>query len=153
MKAGLRRVNPIGSLAVLLFLALSATAEAQVGIRSGAAQVTLLARSAPQGSLPAVQPLRETGRIGKIAEAAVTLRWRANTDHRLMIRGAAPQRRIWVQDVNGVYQELGGGAVTVDQGGAGVREREVRYRIEIEENEKVTGALPVRYEIAVAPAI
>ncbi|HYF40366.1 MAG TPA: hypothetical protein VD930_11800 [Gemmatimonadales bacterium] len=153
MNAGLRKVNLVSASAVLLLVALTANAEAQVGIRSGVAQVTLLARSAPQSTLPALLPVRETGRSGTIVEAAVNVRWGANTDHRLVIRRAAPAGRIWVQDVNGVYQELSGGAVVVAKDGAGLRELEVRYRIEVLENEKLTGAPPVRYEIAVNPTI
>jgi hypothetical protein len=137
-------------------MALSQAAQAQVGIRSGSAQLTLIARSAPHASIRTVEPARQIGRSGTLVEASTLVRWSANTGHRLLVRGGAPASRIWVQDLNGVYQELtGASSVTVarHQHGGGQWERQVRYRVEASGNGELAGPLQVQYEIAVNPAI
>lgn len=150
------QISLVQSLVLILLFGLAQTAAAQVGSKSGVAQVTLMARSLPQGSIRDIAPTRQIGRIGTIVEVSTVVRWSANTGYRLMVRSGIPALRIWVQGVNGDYQELtGGSSVTVarDQHGAGQWEREVRYRVEVSENGELTGPLPVRYEIAVNPAI
>lgn len=155
MKSAPRTINLVHALTGLL-LVLPQTAEAQQGIRSGLAQVTLIAHSAPQGSIRAVEPARQISRNGTIIEATMMVRLSANTGYRLAVRGGAPGKRIWVRDVNGAYQELtGASAVTVarHQRGAGEWEREVRYRVEVSGNDELSELLPVRYDLALDPAI
>ena len=150
-----QRISPVHALVILLLLGMTQAAHAQVGIRSGVAQVSLTARSLPQVSIPAVEPARQISRSGTLVEASTTVRWNANAGSRLMVRGGTSTNRIWVQDVNGEYQELTGAApVTVarDRNGAGQREREVRYRVEVRENSELATPLPVLYEIAINPA-
>jgi hypothetical protein len=48
----------------LVLLALPRVLEAQVGLTSGMAQVTLVARVAPRGTIQGVSPQRETGNSG-----------------------------------------------------------------------------------------
>ena len=132
--------------------------EAQVGLTSSMAQVALVARSAPRGSIQGVSAPRETGRSGSVQEASVTVRLSANTGHQLIVRGTgAPSSRIWVRAVNGEFQELtAGSSVTVARNGhsAGQWDREVQYRIETPDAADINQqALPVRYEIAINPTM
>jgi hypothetical protein len=132
--------------------------EAQVGLRSGMAQVALVARVAPRGSIQGVSPHRETGRLGSVREASVMVRWSANTGYQLIVRGTGVRTsRIWVQAASGEFQELtAGSSVTVAQDSrrAGQWEREVRYRIEsADAATDDLPVLPVRYEIAINPTM
>jgi hypothetical protein len=139
----------------LVLLALPRVLEAQVGLTSGMAQVTLVARVAPRGTIQGVSPQRETGNSGSVRESSVTVRLAANAGYQLIVRGTAtPTSRIWVRSANGEFQELRAGSAVVvarDPRGGGEWERSVHYRIETSGN----GAplLPVRYEIAIAPTI
>jgi hypothetical protein len=140
----------------LLLMGLAQNADAQVGIRSEVAQMTLTARSVPQGLIRAVEPARQIGRNGTTIEATMMVRLSANTGYRLAVRGGLTANRIWVRDVNGVYQELTGtSSVTVarNQHGAGEWEREVRYRVAVSEEKELSESLPVRYELAIDPTI
>lgn len=131
--------------------------EAQVGLTSGTAQVTLIARIPPHGAIQAVSPERETRRVGAIRELSVRVRLSANIGYQLRVHrsgGASP--RTWVRTAHGDFQELTAvGPVTVarDRHCAGQCEREVQYRIEIPEGVDVAEALPVRYEIAISPTM
>ena len=140
---------------IVVSLALPRDLAAQVGLTSGMAQVTLVARVAPRGTIQAVSPQRETVHSGLIREATVTVRLAANTGYQLIVRGTAtPASRIWVRSVNGEFQELTAGSAVVvarDSRGGGEWERSVHYRIEASGNE--APVLPVRYEIAIAPTI
>ena len=131
--------------------------EAQIGLTSGMAQVALVARIAPRGSIQGVSGQRETRRVGTIREASVTVRMSANTGYQLMVKGTGTSTsRIWVQATNGEFQELtAGSSVTVarDTHCAGQWEREVHYRIEAPESTTDQTVLPVRYEIAINPVI
>lgn len=131
--------------------------EAQVGIRSGLARVTLVARRAPEGSIQSAGPAQQTGRVGQFVEASAMVRFRANSGYQLMVRGiGTSSARIWVQDVNGEYRELTGASpVTVARGShtVGQWEREVRYRLEVGEGAELAGPLPVRYEMRVNPTM
>ena len=156
VKATPRKIHLVPSLVGLVLAAPLQSAEAQQGIRSGLAQVTLIARSAPQGLIRAVEPARQTGRNGTTIEATMMVRLSANTGYRLAVRGGPPANRIWVRDVNGVYQELtGASAVTVarHQHGAGEWEGEVHYRVEVPEEKELSESLSVRYELALDPAL
>ena len=155
MNAARRKIHRVPSLVALLVAPLQ-SADAQQGLGSGLAQVTLIARSAPQGSIRAVEPARQIGRNGTIIEATMMVRLSANTGYRLAVRGGLPANRTWVRDVNGVYQELtGAAAVTVarHQHGAGEWEREVHYRVEMPEEKELSESLSVRYELALDPAL
>jgi hypothetical protein len=131
--------------------ALPSVAQSQVGITSGLTEVALIAHVAPRGSIQDVGAERETGRVGALREASVTVRLSANTGYRLIVRAAgAPTSRMWVKAVTGEFQELtAGGSVTVarDAHGAGQWDREVQYRIESTGD---LNNLPVRYEIALS---
>lgn len=149
---GLRAV-----LAVSMMLARPAVVEAQVGLTSAMAQVALVARVAPRGSIQGVSAPRETGRRGSVQEASVMVRVAANTGYQLVVRGTAVgTSRIWVRAVNGEFQELtASSSVTVARGmhAAGQWDREVQYRVEMPEGALHATALPVRYEIAIDPAL
>ena len=135
-------------------LALPGVAESQVGITSGVTQIALVAHVAPRGSIQAVSAERETGRMGSVREASVSVRVVANTGYQLVVRGTAvTTSRIWVRGVNGEFQELtASSSVTVARGthAAGQWEREVHYRIESAGD---LNSLPVRYEIAIDPKL
>lgn len=135
-------------------LALPGVAESQVGISSGVAQIALVAHVAPRGSIQDVSAERETGRMGSVREASVTVRVAANTGYQLVVRGTGvTASRIWVRGVNGEFQELtAGSSVTVARGthAAGQWDREVQYRIESAGD---LNSLPVRYEIALSPQL
>jgi hypothetical protein len=135
-------------------LALPVVAESQVGITSGVTQIALIAHVAARGSIQEVSAERETGRIGSVREASVTVRVAANTGYQLVVRGTAvTASRIWVRGVNGEFQELtAGSSVTVARGtrAAGQWDREVHYRIESASD---LNSLPVRYEIALSPQL
>ena len=137
-----------------IVLALPGVAQSQVGIRSGVAQIALVAHIAPRGSIQGVSAERETGRMGSVREASVMVRVAANTGYQLVVRGtAAAASRIWVRGVNGEFQELtAGSSVTVARGTqtAGEWDREVQYRIESAGD---LNTLPVRYEIAINPTL
>jgi hypothetical protein len=145
-------VRTLAALGVVL--ALPAVAESQVGITSGLVQVALVAHVAPRGSIQGVSAERETGRIGSVREASVTVRVAANTGYQLVVRGTAvAASRIWVRGVNGEFQELtAGSSVIVARGmhAAGQWDREVQYRIESAGD---LNSLPVRYEIALSPQL
>jgi uncharacterized protein YcfJ len=144
------------ALVAMLVLGLTSGAEAQVGIRSGVAQLTLVARSAPQASIRTIEPIRHTARARGIIEASTTIGLSANSGYRLVVRSTgSATSRIWVLDANGVYQELTGtSSVTVagDVRG-GQLESQVRYRVEAPERGELADPLPVRYEIAINPTL
>lgn len=149
-------LRTLATLSVVLF-ARPQGVQAQIGITSGMAQVALVARIAPRGSIQGVSAQRETGRVGTIREASVTVRMSANTGYQLMVKGTgASTSRIWVRAASGEFQELtAGSSVTVarDTHCAGQWEREVQYRIETQESAGDLTVLPVRYEIAINPVI
>lgn len=136
----------------------SSVAEAQVGLTSGMAQVALVARIPPRGSIEQVSSHRQTAATGTMREFSVTVRLSANTGYRLIVRGmGVPTSPIWVRSADGTYQELRSGtSVTVarDSHCAGQWQREVRYRTEVTDSgDENPRALPVRYEIAIDPTL
>jgi hypothetical protein len=156
----LRRTVGCG-LAVIVAAALTLphSVEAQVGLGSNVAQVTLVARIAPRASIQAVSPIRETGQQGSLKEGSVSVRGSTNAAYRLtVVRTAAPvgaESRVWVRAANGTFELLNPGSrVTVARGArsAGQWESEVQYRIE-SGSEQGFDELPVRYEVAVTPTI
>ena len=138
-------------------LTLPGTAQAQVGLSSGVAQVTLVARSSPRAALQSVRTIAVTGRQGAFKEAAVGLRLSANSAYRLRVHRTSghSRARLWVRAVDGSYHELRAGSpVTVGRGShaSGDSESTVRYRLETTAQDRAI-VLPVRYEIAVDPMI
>lgn len=146
-------LHPLGWL--LLTFGMASPAVAQIGIQSGVARVTLVARSEPHGSIQAVAPARQTTSVGGIVAGSMVVRFSANSGYRLMVRSTGiPGSRVWVQDVSGEYQELtSGSAITVarDNHCGNALEREVHYRMEAPEDQ--TTEIPVRYELAINPSI
>jgi hypothetical protein len=152
-------IGTVRTLATLLAVLLSRPqgVQAQIGLTSGVAQVALIARIAPRGSIQGVGAQRETARVGTMRESSVTVRMTANTGYQLVVKGTGTSStRIWVRAASGEFQELtAGSSVTVarDTHCAGQWEREVQYRIEAPESAADPAALPVRYEIAINPVL
>jgi hypothetical protein len=142
-------------LPLLLTAGLSSPAVAQIGLQSQTAQITLLARSVPHGSIQSVAPRDRTAPAGGVIGGSMTVRFSANSGYRLMARSTGVSgSRVWVRDVNGEYQELTGrSAITVAQDShtAGAAEREIQYRIEGAQGS--TGEIPIRYEMVIEPTI
>jgi len=140
-------------------LALPQMLEAQVGLSSGLAQVSLVARAAPRGSIELVGPAAETGHNGTVRDLSVRVRLTANTSYRLMVSRAdasARPARVWVRTERGEWQALETGShIVVGRGrhAAGEREYEVSYRVETSEASGAIPNLPVRYEMVIDPTI
>jgi hypothetical protein len=129
---------------LLIGLGWGRSAQAQVGIRSGISQVSLLARSTPRASIETDNP-------------SFALRLTVNTGYSVVVRGlrpAGPGSRIWVRSAEGVFQEItDGSAVTVAHDGAGrVDLEQVQYRIESLEPPPA-GTLPLYCELRIAPTL
>lgn len=147
----------------VLALGSAAPLQAQVGLASGAAHITLIARVVPGASVVEVAPAPGTARRGGSKDKTVGIRLSANTSYRLMVVGTAPERsqaeparRLWVRAENGRFEEVrSGAAVTVVRGRRAVAEweAEVSFRSETSASGHDTDVLPVRYEIRVEPAI
>ena len=154
-----RRLVALGILAT----AAPAALQAQVGLASGSARITLIARVAPRGSISGVSPAQETARQGTMKEGTVTVRLAANTGYRLVVVGTAPvssndqpASRVWVRAENGRFEELRSGtAVTVVRGhhADAASEPEVSFRSETSASGEGSQALPVRYEVRIDPTI
>jgi len=118
---------------------------AQVGLRSAQAQVNLVARAAPAGSITAVGIDRDTG---------ILLRVSANTGYRLVaksIGAESPGGRIWVRSVAGELEELTPDAsITVARGNA-ASDRELELRLQ--SGDLASQPLPVRYDLYIDPAL
>jgi hypothetical protein len=153
-----RRLVALGILAVA-----PAALQAQVGLASGSARITLIARVAPRASIGGVSPAQETARQGTMKEGTVTVRLAANTGYRLVVVGTAPvssndqsASRLWVRAENGRFEELKSGtAVTVVRGhhADAASEPEVSFRSETSASGEGSQALPVRYEVRIDPTI
>jgi hypothetical protein len=155
-------VNALHSLRICTLLAAAAVAgplvgadvQAQVGISSRSAQVSLLVRAASHAAMPATSLPRHIGRRGAVTEAAVKIRLAANSPYRLVARemgGAASQ--VWVQVEGGEFRELvPGSALTVSREPGGSSEREVHYMTEAG-TAAVFTPMPVRFELVVDPTI
>ena len=144
------------TLAAVLTLCPAAIAQAQVGITSGIAKVSLMAYSTPKFSMEGVGQQREVRRIGNLRETAVLVALSVNTGYQLIVRGTGTTTsRVWVRASTGDFQELKpGSAVTVARGARSEGDREIRYRIESPDAPAVGNQpLPVRYEIAVNPTL
>lgn len=151
-------------LATLGILALAPAAlQAQVGLASGSARITLIARAAPRASVNGVSLAQETARQGSLREGTVKVSLAANTGYRLVAVGTAPvssndqsASRVWVRAENGRFEELKPGtAVTVARGhhADAASEPEVSFRSETSASGEGSQALPVRYEVRIDPTI
>lgn len=141
----------------LLVLAAPAPVQAQVGLASGAARITLVARVSPKASLGHVSPARETDRRGTVRDETVTVRLSANTGYRLVVVGTAPASSpsLWVRVESGRFEEVrSGAAVTVIRGRHAVVEWEPELTFRSERSESAgPHVIPVRYEVRIDPAI
>ena len=137
-------------------LVVAGSVEAQVGISSSAAPVTLVARAPLQGSLEGLVIQSGIGLPDQEHSGTITLRVSANSGYRLVVRGGGefpPDARIWVRSVSGEFQEVMEGSSVVvadDAHPARIEERRVEYRIQGAGDQT---ALPVRYELQINPAI
>ena len=132
---------------------------AQVGLTSGLAQVVLVARSAPRGTVHSIGTPTEHPSSGSIREVSVPVRLSTNTAYRLMvIRGdtrspaSAQAVRVWVRAESGEFQLLEPrSAVLIARGKhAAERDLEVLYRLQTTD---AAPGLPVRYEIVIDPTL
>jgi hypothetical protein len=131
----------------------ASTAQAQVGISSGVAEVSMVARAASRASMPSVGVARRIGGFGTMTEVAVRVHLTANSGYRLVARGSAgTASRVWVQLGDGEYQKLvHGAALTLSHERGGSSEQEVHYLAE-STAANVT-EMPIRLELVVDPAI
>jgi hypothetical protein len=127
---------------------------AQVGLPSGVAQVTLVARAAPQGSIQAV---RASGinRAGGTRESSVDLRLLANATSKVVARSTgASAARVWVRAATGTFEELKAGIpVIVAQGSHFDGDQQVQYRIETPEDGQSSELPSIVYDLVIAPTI
>ncbi|HEY9014899.1 MAG TPA: hypothetical protein VIM84_07540 [Gemmatimonadales bacterium] len=132
----------------LFCLGLAGPLGAQVGLQSGQAQVSLVARAAPGGLITAV---------GTDRDAGVVLRVSANTGYRVVARSIEtgnPGERVWVRSVGGELQELTPGAsITVARGEAASDwEQQVELRLQSGDIAS-QHPLPVRYDLYIDPTL
>lgn len=146
----------------VLVMGSASTLQAQIGLSSAPASITLLARAAPAASIVGVTPVRETARRGGTREETVGVRLSANTSYRLMVVGTGPASlpvkpasRVWVQAEGGPFVEVGAGAaVTVARGRhAAAEEARVVFRSDHSGSAQQLRVLPVRYELRIDPTI
>ena len=141
---------------LLLFLALISQGgtdlQAQVGISSRVAQVSLVVRAHSHADMPRVSAPRTIGRRGDLTEAAVRLNLLANSGYRLIVRGTSGSTsRVWIQVEDDDYQEVvPGRGVTLSRERRGSSEREVRY---LTDGGTSSADLPVRFELVIDPII
>ncbi|HEY8195936.1 MAG TPA: hypothetical protein VIG04_03070 [Gemmatimonadales bacterium] len=155
--------RPIRLAALGLALMGPAALQAQIGLASGTAHITLIARVPPRASINGVGSARETVRRGNLREETVTVRLSANTGYRLVVVGTAPASspagqspRLWVRAESGRFEEvMPDAAVTVIRGRHAVAEwePEVNFRSERPASGQGAAVLPVRYEIRIDPTI
>jgi hypothetical protein len=155
-------VNALHSLRICTLLAAAALAgpllgadvQAQVGISSGSARVSLLARAASHAAMPAASLPRRIAQRGTVTEAAVRIHLAANSPYRLVAHGTAgAASRVWIQVNGGEFRELvPGSALTVSREPGGSSEREVHYMTEAG-TAVVFTPMPVRFDLVVDPTI
>ena len=151
---GTRRIIALIGVAALCF---SPAATAQVGLTSGLASVTLLARRSPEGALTTVGTARELSRHGSVREMLATVHITINSGYRLVARRSpGANARVWVKSMGGEFQELrSDSSVTVDRDGVGggLREREIYFRVDGPGSSGSLGPLPVFYDLVVRPTL
>lgn len=163
MVAGLRSSRPEAIAAlVAALLAWSGEAQAQVGLASRDAPISLVARVPAGAAMEEVSSARTIAVRGSIREAAVTVRLTSNSGYRLIVHGIRTEQhpsaagRIWVLGVDGNFHQLVGGfPVTVahEKQTAGESARDVVFRIEHSAELLEQQSVPVRYDVAVNPSM
>jgi hypothetical protein len=132
------------------FLTVSAQASAQIGLASGAQNVTLMVRVPEQASLEQLG-----SRIESSQDGSVQLRLAGSSGYRLVVRGVGPEAsRLSVRSEDGSFQRLVGGApITLARypSGQGDVEYDVQYRTEKLGDSPGATQLPVRYDLIVDP--
>lgn len=125
--------------------------QAQVGISSGAARVSLVVRAGTHASMPALSAPREIGRRGELREAAIRIHLLANRGYHLVARSnAGSMSRVWIHMADDEYQELvPGRAVTLPRDERRP-EREVRY---MTDGSTASADLPMHFELVLDPVI
>ena len=149
------------ALAIAVFLASPGSAQAQVGLTSRESRVALIARVPSGASVQSVGSPRVIAGRGSVREATVTVRLASTSGYRLLVRTArnaqpVQRSRVWVRGVDGRFHELREGSpvtVAYHQKHAGESERDIVDRVETAEPADDALTLPVRYEIAVNPAL
>lgn len=147
-----------------LLLTWAGEANAQVGLTSGEARISVIARVPSGVSVLGVSSPRVVAETGQTREASVAVRLSASNGYHLVVRGRGLVRgpskgaeRIWVKAIDGQFRELGNGnpvAVAYEEQSTGEHDMQVLYRIESAGSRPVpTGPLPVSYEIAVKPVM
>jgi hypothetical protein len=144
----------------MVMLTVTGTAQAQVGISSGLAQVVLVARSEPRASIDSVGTPIERGISGSTRELSVAVRVTTNTGYRLSVIRNDPRDSdwggIWVKTESGEFRNLDrGSTVLVARGENEPRPGglDVLYRVERVTQPGAVEAPPVRYEIAINPQL
>jgi hypothetical protein len=154
--AAVGRAFALGSAAIFA----GSVAQAQVGISSGLAQVVLVARSEPRGSIDSIGTPIERGNSGSTRELSVPVRVTSNTTYRLSVvrndsRGS-DWGNIWVRAEGGEFRSLQrGSTVLVARGTAesGRGDLNVLYRVDQVPGSGTMQAPPVRYELAINPQL
>jgi uncharacterized protein (DUF2235 family) len=146
-------VSRTGAVFCIAASSLTGSAHAQVGLTSGLARVTLVARSALEGAVQSVSTV--SGGANVPHDASLAIRMTANAGYSLVVRGvpSANTGRIWVRASTGEFQELKPGAsVTVarEAQSTGTWEQQVHYRVDSTPGAKA-GDVPVRLELRLDP--
>jgi hypothetical protein len=153
----LRWAGILGMLTTGLLCVGPLPATAQVGLASTVGSVMLVAHADPQGSISSVTPPRLTSQTGLLMEAVTTVRLSSNAGYRLLVRAleGAPSP-VWVRSATGEFVQLtAGSSVTVAGAPRGSKEmlQDVYFRFEAPDSGGTLPPLPVRYELAIDPAI
>jgi hypothetical protein len=155
--AVIRRVLILGWVATL---AIAGVLQAQVGLSSGLAQVVLVARSAPRGSIDSIGLPVERANGGSTREVSVAVMVSSNTAYRLsVIRNDDRNSKwgdMWVRAAGGEFQSLERGSVILvarGQSDPAIGSLNVFYRLERGAPTGAIQAPPVRYELAITPQL
>jgi hypothetical protein len=149
--------QPIRVLTLLTAMALmghlgGAELQAQVGVSSALAEVSLAVRAPLRAGVPRVSAPRVIGRRGDLSEAAVSLDLPVNSRYRLVAsRNVGSNSRVWLHVGDEDYEELiPGRAITLPPERRASSEREVRYVIE---GSTSSAELPLRFDLVIDPVI
>lgn len=132
--------------------------QAQIGLASAPARITLVVHSEPRAMISSVGAPALQSSEGALRELSVPVKLSANTGYRLLVVGSYPGgngARISVRAEDGEFQALQPGRpVPVARGNhtGGEIAVEVFYRVESGGMDDA-GTLPVRYEIVMAPRL
>jgi hypothetical protein len=141
-------------------LASAGVLQAQVGLSSGMAQVVLVARSAPRGSIDSIGLPVERATGGSTREVSVAVMVSSNTAYCLSVIRNDDQNSewggMWVQAAGGEFQSLERGLsilVARGQSDPAIGSLNVLYRMEPGNPTGAIQAPPVRYELAITPQL